>query len=146
MECKNTILLFFDALFSLFELGNKPVYRVLLRYRHIVRNVLTEDALLSMLVDFIRVPGTHEKISRQITQGVCDIQEFRNELTRASPEIYKDVQVLLDSCSLENKKVVWKWVNTITGEALEDHARRVADHAEAQVADHAEAQVADHAE
>lgn len=120
MQFKNKTLLFFDALFVLFERGNKPVYRFLLRYRHLVRNVLTEHVLLSTLLSFISVPETRVKIWRQTTQGVCDIQEFREELSMFSSDIYKDIQTLLDSCSLENKKVVWKWVNTIADLVIED--------------------------
>lgn len=120
MLFKNKTLLFFEALFLLFERGNKPVYRFLLRYRHLVRNVLSEHELLSVLLSFVSVPETRAKILRQTTQGVCDIQEFKEELLLFSPEIYKDAQTLLDCCSLENKKVVWKWINTITECVFED--------------------------
>lgn len=114
---KDKILLFFDALLELFEGNNKIIYYKVVLYRHIVQNILSTSELLKLLTDFITVPSTYEILKQQNIQKVisydlntCSINDTSETF---STTIFKQLTILLNSCNIENQKIIWKWIDTI---------------------------------
>lgn len=122
---KDKILLFFDALLDLFEGNNKIVYYKVILYRHKIQNVISTSELLKILTDFIIVPSNYEILKQQHIQKTisCDLnicgEGVSAEATSCgTPEtfsttIFGQLEILLNSCNIENQKIIWKWIDNI---------------------------------
>jgi len=111
------ILLFFDALLDLFEGNNKIIYYKVISYRHLIQNVISTPELLKILTDFISDPSNYEILKQQNIQkfisydlNICDINDASETFSRT---IFKELLILLNSCNIENQKIIWKWINNI---------------------------------
>jgi len=115
---KDKILLFFDALLELFEGNNKIIYYKVILYRHLIQNILSTPELLKLLTDFIAVPSNYEILKHQNIQkaigydlNMCNVINDTSETI--SVIIFKQLVILLNSCNIENQKIIWKWINNI---------------------------------
>lgn len=105
---KEKILLFFDALLDLFEGNNKIIYYKVVLYRHQIQNIMTTSELLKNCTDFIVIPTNYEMLKRQ------NIQSINNYTPETlSAKIFDQLMILLNSCSIENQKIIWKWIDNI---------------------------------
>lgn len=114
---KDKILLFFDALLDLFEGNNKIIYYKVISYRHLIQNVTSTQELLKFLTDFIIVPSNCEILKQQNIQkaisydlNICGINDTSETF---STIIFNQLVILLNSCNIENQKIIWKWINNI---------------------------------
>lgn len=115
---KDKILLFFDALLELFEGNNKIIYYKVILYRHLIQNILSTPELLKLLTAFIAVPSNYEILKQQNIQkaigydlNMCNVINDTSETV--SVIIFKQLVILLNSCNIENQKIIWKWINNI---------------------------------
>lgn len=99
---KIKLLEFIDELFHLFH-NNKIIYKRLIYYHHIIKNTLDEDNLETISIEFL----SNENIFNLITQQNIKF------LTQTSIE--NDFELLWNSCTFENKNIIWKWIYTIIG-------------------------------
>jgi hypothetical protein len=111
------ILLFFDALLDLFEGNNKIIYYKVISYRHSIQNVISTPKLLKFLTDFISNPSNYEILKQQNIQKVTsydlNIYGINDESETFSRTTFKELLILLNSCNIENQKIIWKWINNI---------------------------------
>jgi len=111
------ILLFFDALLDLFEGNNKIIYYKVISYRHLIQNVLSTPELLKFLTDFISDPSNYEILKQQNIQKVTsydlNIYGINDASETFSKTTFKELLILLNSCNIENQKIIWKWINNI---------------------------------
>ena len=98
---KTKLLEFINELLVLFEDKNKIVYRRLIHYHHNVRNRLDEDDLYSMAIDFL---------SQESVRGM--IHTRNHKIMKGTP-LEMDVDLLWESCTSNNKAIIWKWIEVI---------------------------------
>jgi len=114
---KDKILLFFDALLDLFEGNNKIIYYKIILYRHSVQNVISTSDLSKMLTDFLSIPSNYKILKQQNIQKVIssdlNIYGINDTSETFSTTIFKQLTILLNSCNIENQKIIWKWINNI---------------------------------
>jgi len=103
---KTKLLQFIDELLVLFEDKNKIVYRRLIHYHHQVMNKLDDDDLYAVAIDFL---------SRDTVRGMIDAHNHR---FMKGTLLELDVDLLWESCTTNNKGIIWKWVQVIV-EALD---------------------------
>ncbi len=100
-EFKNKVLEFINELLALFEDKNKIVYRRLIHYHHQVQNRLDENDLYVLAMRFVSQHHVHEMTST------------RNHKIMKNTPMELDVELLWESCTPQNKSVIWKWVDVI---------------------------------
>jgi|Laugresu1bdmlbsd_1035121.scaffolds.fasta_scaffold39997_2 hypothetical protein len=114
---KDKILLFFDALLDVFEGNNKIIYYKIIGYRHLIQNVISTPELLKILTDFIIVPSNYEILKQQNIEKVIsydlNIYCINDTPETFSTTIFKQLVILLNSCNIENQKIIWKWIHNI---------------------------------
>lgn len=114
---KDKILLFFDALLDVFEGNNKIIYYKIIGYRHLIQNVISTSELLKILTDFIIVPSNYEILKQQNIEKVIsydlNIYCINDTPETFSTTIFKQLVILLNSCNIENQKIIWKWIHNI---------------------------------
>lgn len=101
MIFKNKLLDLIDALLILFEDKNKILYKRLINYHHQVKNVHSDESLYRIITNFLSNEYIEEKIKRKDNRFLCNTS------------LETDVDLLWESCTPENKAVIWRWINAI---------------------------------
>lgn len=101
MQFKIKLLELIDALLLLFEDKNKILYRRLISYHHQVKNVISNDNLHAIIIKFLSNEYIEEKIKKKDNRFLCNTP------------LETDVDLLWESCTSENKAVIWRWINVI---------------------------------
>lgn len=112
MQVKEKIITFFDALLSIFEGHNKPMYRLVMKHRHTIRNLIPEEQLLNNFKTFLLNPLVLSLIREYNLNILIEVKKQFNSI------IAQDIELLMDTCSPHNKKIIWKWVNSIVDSIL----------------------------
>jgi len=105
---KLKLLEFIDELLALFEDKNKIVYKRLIHYHHQVNNKISEDDLYTIAIEFL---------SQENVKGMIEAHNYH--FMKNTP-LEMDIDLLWESCTLKNKKVIWKWIYAII-ETLEPY-------------------------
>lgn len=98
---KIKLIEFVKELMDLFEDKNKIIYKRLINYFHQINNRLDEDELYDLVKNFFSQDHVNKMIASENRKFVKDTP------------LELDVELLWDSCTLKNKKIIWKWVNVI---------------------------------
>jgi len=98
---KTKLLEFIDELLVLFKNNDRTVYTRLIYYHHQVKNKLNEDELHTVVINFLSQDNVREMISTH------------NYLFTKGTPLETDVNLLWQSCTANNKVVIWKWVEVI---------------------------------
>jgi hypothetical protein len=115
MLFKEKIMSFFDALLHIFEGNNLYMYSIVMKYRHKLRNIVSEEILSLTLKNFLT-----EKILSSIRKHVLN---FLPEISENfGCDVSQDIELLMNTCSLNNQKIVWKWVNSIADSVYDDNS------------------------
>jgi len=114
MQVKEKIITFFDALLSIFEGHNKPMYRLVMEYRHKIRNLIPEEQLLCEFKTFLSNSLVLSLIREYNLNVLIEVKKQFNSV------IAQDIELLMDTCSQNNKKIIWKWINSIANSVLNE--------------------------
>lgn len=101
MQFRNKLLEFIDALLLLFEDKNKILYKRLINYHHQVKNVIKSNDLKEIAINFLSSEYVDEKIKKKDNRFLCNTP------------LETDVDLLWESCTPENKIIIWKWINVL---------------------------------
>jgi hypothetical protein len=101
MQFRNKLLELIDELMSLFEDKNKILYRRLINYHHQVKNVIANKDLNEIVINFISNNYVDEKIKRKDCRFLCNTP------------LEIDIDLLWESCTSENKIIIWKWIDVL---------------------------------
>lgn len=103
MTCQNSIISLLDELLSLFEDGNKIVYKRLIILRHKIRSQDTQ-VVYDLCRSFYVEHGHFIKIK--------DVNIFKQT------PFYSDVELIWSELSPANKSLVWKWIESILNDLI----------------------------
>jgi hypothetical protein len=99
MPLKDKLVELIEELLSLFDDGNKLIYRRLIVLRHLVKNKLLADDIYNAAYEFYC-----ENSQRFETK---DLDMFKGT------EFHSDIELIWSELSATNKNLVWKWVDAI---------------------------------
>lgn len=97
---KDKVIAFIDALMVLFEDKNRLLYKHLIQYHHRVKNVMDDDELTDIATSFLS-DSVRERIERRDARFL-----FNTELET-------DADLIWESCTSENRVIIWKWIDSI---------------------------------
>lgn len=103
------LIAFIDALMVLFEDKNRVLYKHLIHHHHHVKNVMSEDDLWNLCHDFL-TESVRERIERHDPHFVS---AARFASGWSFTELETDIDLIWESCTSENKVIIWKWVDSI---------------------------------
>ena len=101
MQFRDKLLELIDELMCLFEDKNKILYRRLINYHHQVKNVIAKKDLNEIVKNFLSNNYVDEKIKRKDCRFLCNTP------------LEIDVDLLWESCTSENKIIIWRWIDVI---------------------------------
>jgi hypothetical protein len=105
-DFKIKLLEFVTELMALFEDKNKLVYKRLIYYHHVVANQIEEEDLYDMAIEFLS------------KDSVRSLIKSHNKNFVKGTIVERDVDLVWESCSHQNRTAMWKWIETIV-EAIE---------------------------
>lgn len=101
MQFKIKLLELIDELLILFEDKNKILYKRLINYHHRIKNVISDDYLFSIVLKFLSNEYIKDKLKNKDNHFLCNTV------------LETDMELLWESCTNENKSVIWRWINVI---------------------------------
>lgn len=106
---------FIEQLLFLFEDRNKILYKMLLVHRHRVKNVVTFPVFEQLLKDYLAQDIVLMILNRDPR---FFHQKFENE------QLTITINMMWESCTSENKAIIWKWLQSIVKTLLPQDAQQ----------------------